>query len=410
VHRAADPDLERLRRLNDAFRPAAPVDRRALLAGRDDALSELFDTIYEPGQHAFVFGERGVGKTSIVAVLAEMLAAADIVIARVICDHTDDYTSLWHKAIDESVRQQLRHLGLTGAVSEALMTLDRFTALERVTVGDVTTAARAVVAAAPLVVVIDEYDRITGTDARALVAETLKALSDLVLPVTVVLVAVADDVRDVVSAHPSVERLLAQIHVVRMSHDDITAAVRAGFEQTDLLIHRDAAAAITGLSGRVPSYAHLLARHAGRVAVHDDRAEVVVRDVLRAAGEIIDRSPESLVATYDAATASANGTAGAATALLACALSSTDPGGWFTAAAVRGAFKRYELDGAVRLVDDHLDEFTSPRRGRVLVAPSTANELFRFANPLLPPYVLIRGLVAGALTPSVAIGAGSPRR
>ena len=55
----------------------------------------------QPGQHAVVYGERGVGKTSLVSVAAEVLAASGVVTARTTCDRSDGYESVWRKALGE---------------------------------------------------------------------------------------------------------------------------------------------------------------------------------------------------------------------------------------------------------------------------------------------------------------------
>jgi len=74
--------LDRLRLVGEAFRPAAPIDRRSLFSGRSEQISELFSIAAQPGQHAVIFGERGVGKTSLAAVTAEMFKSANILVAR----------------------------------------------------------------------------------------------------------------------------------------------------------------------------------------------------------------------------------------------------------------------------------------------------------------------------------------
>jgi replication-associated recombination protein RarA len=82
--------LERMTLLAKAFRPAAPVDRRGLFSGRVEQIGELFSAVAQPGQHAVVYGERGVGKTSLAAVVAELLAGSNVMTARATCDSSDD--------------------------------------------------------------------------------------------------------------------------------------------------------------------------------------------------------------------------------------------------------------------------------------------------------------------------------
>ena len=63
---------DRAARADDARRggvPAFRADRPArLFSGRSDQIAELFSVVQQPGAHAVVYGERGVGKTSLAAV------------------------------------------------------------------------------------------------------------------------------------------------------------------------------------------------------------------------------------------------------------------------------------------------------------------------------------------------------
>src|SRR4051794_24678414 len=47
------------------FHPSAPIEENDLFAGRITQANGLLDAIYQKGQHAVLFGERGVGKTSL---------------------------------------------------------------------------------------------------------------------------------------------------------------------------------------------------------------------------------------------------------------------------------------------------------------------------------------------------------
>ena len=50
------------------FSPSAPVDEAALFAGRQTQIRKLIEAVLEKGKHAVLYGERGVGKTSLVKV------------------------------------------------------------------------------------------------------------------------------------------------------------------------------------------------------------------------------------------------------------------------------------------------------------------------------------------------------
>ena len=85
--------LDRMRLVAEAFRPAAPIDRRGLFSGRADEIAELYSVVAQPGQHAVVYGERGVGKTSLAVVVAELLRGSGVPRRRATCDSSDDFSS-----------------------------------------------------------------------------------------------------------------------------------------------------------------------------------------------------------------------------------------------------------------------------------------------------------------------------
>jgi ABC-type transport system involved in cytochrome bd biosynthesis fused ATPase/permease subunit len=55
------------------FTPSAPIDDRTLFAGRKKQMVRILNAISQRGQHAVLFGERGVGKTSLTNVIRDFL-------------------------------------------------------------------------------------------------------------------------------------------------------------------------------------------------------------------------------------------------------------------------------------------------------------------------------------------------
>ena len=98
------PNFEILsQRASQVFVPASPIISKDLFAGRVRQLQKVIDVINQTGQHAILFGERGVGKTSLANVMAPLAHAINnkLVSAKVNCDGTDSLDSLWRKAFGE---------------------------------------------------------------------------------------------------------------------------------------------------------------------------------------------------------------------------------------------------------------------------------------------------------------------
>ena len=60
-----------MRSFRTAFTPSQPVVERRLFAGRTGTLTTLIRAIEDERLHVIVYGERGIGKTSLMHVLAE---------------------------------------------------------------------------------------------------------------------------------------------------------------------------------------------------------------------------------------------------------------------------------------------------------------------------------------------------
>lgn len=83
----------------DLFTPGAPVDEFTLFAGRQSQIQKLRDTLDSRGRHAVVFGERGVGKTSLVSIFHHGHARLPrLHRVYVQCSKTDEFHDIWAKA------------------------------------------------------------------------------------------------------------------------------------------------------------------------------------------------------------------------------------------------------------------------------------------------------------------------
>ena len=75
-------------KLSQVFSPATAIIRRDLFQGRRAIVRRLIDAVNQAGQHAIIYGERGVGKTSLASVLASFLkpfTSEEIISVRVNC-------------------------------------------------------------------------------------------------------------------------------------------------------------------------------------------------------------------------------------------------------------------------------------------------------------------------------------
>jgi len=389
-------------RAGTVFSPAAPIRARDVFAGRTDQVRRTVDAINQSGQHALIYGERGVGKTSLANVIAgflESVGQTNIIAPHVNCDTTDTFSSIWRKICRQiPLIRERRGLGFKPDLDKEVLSLSEEMA-EVMSPDDVLHAAELVSAQHLFIPIIDEFDRLADRNAARLLTDTIKCLSDQVSATTVVLVGVADTVEELIDQHQSVERALIQIRMPRMSDDELAQIIETGVGALQMTVTQEARDLITRLSKGLPHYTHLLALHGVREAIDGDSMELEVQHVDGAIGKAITDAQHTLQRAYHQATMSQRRDALYAQVLLAAALARTDDLGYFAAGDVRDPMsmimgRRYDIPA----FSPHLSQFCESSRGPVLERTGVPRRYrFRFRNPLLQPFVIMQGLSGGML-------------
>jgi hypothetical protein len=165
-------------------------------------------------------------------------------------------------------------------------------------------------------------------------------------------------------------------------------------------IQSDALDLIVTLSQGLPHYTHLIAQESTTRAVNDLRTRITRNDVKVGVNASLKKVQASILDAYQNAIRGQRKGTLFPQVLLACALAEVDEQGYFISAAVREPMSKimkqtYEISGFAQ----HLDKFSSDAsRGPVLERAGTSRRFrFRFLNPLLQPYVIMRGLSEGVL-------------
>lgn len=381
-------------RAGQVFRPGTPIDKFSLFAGRQNQVEEIVHAINQTGQHVVIFGERGVGKTSLTKVLVELLMEAGIDVISpesVNCDTTDTFPTIWNKVF----RELMAMLKVRNRESAFQIHLDQSEVYSD-TPSDVRYALGLL--PNPTVIVIDEFDRIADEETTTTFADLIKDLSDHSTPSTLLLVGVADSVDELIREHRSVERALIQVHLPRMSAVELREVLSKGIAELGMTFINEAANQIVQLSAGLPHYTHTLALYATEHAIENERNDVIALDVSEAIKKTVDK-PGSLLSAYETATQSSRKTL-YEQVLLACAMAPKSDLGFFSAASVKTPLERilgkqYDIPTFAA----HLDAFCSDARGHVLSKTGGPRQYrFRFVNPLLQPYIIIRAIAKGFLT------------
>ncbi|MCC6238048.1 MAG: orc1/cdc6 family replication initiation protein [Dehalococcoidia bacterium] len=402
-------ELTRARyQLPTVFSVGAPVTAPAFLAGRSDQIDLALATVSAPGQHAIIYGERGVGKTSVASLIHLIWTEyikdfGAVAAARIQCDHTDDYGAIWRK-VAEALQRDFERKGIKPLGNGKF---EDCAALIEAGAADPTTVCSLFdLAGMKAIVVIDEFDAVEDENTTALMSATIKQLSDFVIDATLILVGVADSVDDLIAEHRSIDRCLRQVFMPRMSIEELREIVESRLKRLGMTIYPRAVLRIAALSQGFPYYAHLLGLHSAMHAI-EARQSLTVEpaDVDSAITRAISESQQSVLAEYTKAVSSPRPENLYRQTLLACALSAADDLGYFAPADLKAPISTIlKKSRDVPTYIKQLDAFTKADRGPALEFSGDArNRRFRFVSPLLKPYVVLRGISDGLITELAAL-------
>jgi len=372
------------------FTPGAPIDRRAFFAGRNQQIARVVDTIPSPGRHPIIFGQRGVGKTSLANILGELLP--DIYPVKISCDSSDSFASIWDRIMARATLSFKRKaLGLTSREIEEKTSLRAFVG-EADTIGPSQVTDVLALLRSPAVFILDEFDRVSDERAKAQMADLVKNVSDNNKNVTIVLVGVSDSIVHLIGEHPSVQRNLVQIELPPMDDEEIRTIVDNGCQRLQIHVDEPVLAEVTQLAYGFPHYAHLLGLSIARACEIQETDSINLQLFRSLACKL---AIEDAIETYRNAFSRATRTSKPSRypkILCACAFAHHDEDGVFRATDVVDAMREvFDEDLTVPAVVPALGEFCSADRGPILIkVPVGDRSHYRFADPMMRPFLRIR--------------------
>lgn len=394
-----DGDWEELAfRLGMVFRPSTPVTASELFSGRKSQILKICDAINQTGRHAILYGERGVGKTSCANMIFPMLRSTGqaLLIPQINCMSGDSFGAIWKRVFEEIKIKTEDSPNIPALPDMATKIVEAYTEPygDGITADVVRRLLHELAKQFLVVIVLDEFDTIADPAARQAIADMIKFLSDRTVPATIVIIGVADDVDKLLEDHRSIERCMSQIPIPRMPRDDLEVVITAGLRQHKMRIDNDALHELSRIARGLPHYAHLLGLHAGRAAVSRRSLVVAAVDMKTAIDASLEDVQASTKADYVKAITSARDDAIYKQVLLATSMLEPDELGYFYPKDVRPCLSLIrEKDCKIDTFIRHLNAFCDDKRGSVLQKDEkTGSSRFRFSNPLLQPYVLMRGL------------------
>ncbi len=312
-------------KLSTVVNAATPIRSIEHLKGRDQQLEEIERALYAVGRHIFVYGDRGVGKSSLAATAAYQHQSTDADPIFVSGSPSDTFQSIvaniavqaLGRSKTESIKKQrsasITFRGMQWSSSNEVSALDLAGQIK--SIGDATELLKqvAISHSDKPTVVLDEFDTIADVAERAKFASLLKQLGDQSIDLKFFITGIGQSCQELLGAHPSAHRQLATIELMRLSFEGRREIVDDAAAAFDLELDDDVNWRIALISDGYPYYVHLLVEkmlwaafdssasnptlgwdefHAGlRVAVRETNAELrkpYERAVLQRPAELED--------------------------------------------------------------------------------------------------------------------------
>ena len=381
---------EKILLLNKAFSPSSPIKKSDFFSGRITQIDKICDVINEDGQHAIVYGERGVGKTSFANIISESLT--NIYPIKITCNKNDTFHTLWKQAFNQiqfsktiaglgfkpEIKKELVNFGNTLDINSDYFNNDIINCLNSIP--------------NKFLFIFDEFDNIEDLKTKSNFADLIKAFSDNNINTTIVIVGIADDISDLIGSHPSLERCLKQIKMPRMSDKESEEIILKGLSKLELTISDNIKNKIIEFSSGFPHYIHLLCKYGAKELIENEKKDFGDAYLTIAIRKGIENTNENLKSSFRIATINNSTSEKWMYILYACALCSLDKYNCFERSKIVELYNvitRKKVNG--NALSYNLKQLCTSERGDILQKVGKGlHSRYRFTNPMMRAYIKLK--------------------
>ena len=274
------------RRLSQAFPLARPISSLRQFAGRRALLATAVRAIEERRLHVVLYGDRGMGKTSLLNIIGLLAQDARYHVRYTSCSEGNtfdqvfravarDIPLLYYRDADPTSDQVESGKSLADLLDASPLTPSRFSDLL-----DGVSGTR-------LLLVLDEFDRADSVDFSRLVAELIKNLSDRSSRAQILIGGVGSNLAELLRHIPSIQRSLLGIPVLKMTEEEIEEVLTIGVAVSRIRFASQAKQILVEASNGSPYLANLFAHQATSRAIDRGQGEISVAAVCDSLGETL---------------------------------------------------------------------------------------------------------------------------
>ena len=398
------------RQPEDVFTPKTIATREMFERRNEDDLDgnpglqdNLRDALREAGGQVVLFGDTGVGKSSLLRYAAEDERLKTVVVE---CLSSKGYEDLMEDAIRKLV--DVRELSRTSTTkvggemesevkaqwllsfkAKLMGEREREREFEVVQKTSIDALIAAMQASETRLFVLDNFQNIPEGETRHLIAQTMEFFSDRsaeTSDIKAVVIGIAEDAPSLIGGSGSFRRRVTEIGVPRMPDDEIRAILVRGFSLLGVAVGDDVLRRLLFYSDGFPYFAHLLGLHLSRYARRQTPPLVDIADVDRAlkrAVQSVDRSyADRIEMAFEA-----GGEIQPRKSLLKI-FAQSDRREWKSSDVITAWASTYGPRDAYQFLHVALAALCDAERGKVLQRKGTRNRyVYQFEDPYMRPYL-----------------------
>ncbi len=261
-------DLEEFKQiLRENLTPAQAISNPQQLRGRESMLRKIDRAFNSPGMHVFIYGDRGVGKTSLAQSAAVLHQSSDADPILVACDPQVSFFKLVQDMVNHCVpvqqvgkKREKLSINVPGISYELADAIEGRQVPEPRSINDAISFMKYVrrFHSKEPIIIIDEFDQLKSDGDKKYFADFVKQLSDQGVGIRLIFCGIGSSLEELIGTHLSTDRYLTPIELERLSHDARWEIITSAAEELRISVDKEYLVRIGQISDGFPYYVHLI--------------------------------------------------------------------------------------------------------------------------------------------------------
>ncbi len=385
--------------IRDVFTPHQPINAIDHFLGRKDEVIKIIETLNTPGLHFLLYGERGVGKSSlgniVIKLIIEKLYKDCTYIKR--CDKQTTFEELFEetlKRIDINIYETSSIITDTSGgqfgIDFKVANISANGGTEKQIAYKPNTVSPSFIAEKLAktrgVLFIDEFDSLPKVG-KENVGEVIKLLSDNMSQFKLLIVGVGNSIVDLLTGNASITRNIRQIKLNRMSASEIAEIISSGSKKIKIDYEDSVIDKIVEISAGYPHFTHLLALKSGEISIRKGDSCVTMDQLTESISDAVKDSEEYLQYSWNSTMQTVLSELYMQILLVCASIDSNE----ISAKELREQLRiKFNVEITQSALNPYLTKLVADDESHIL--HRIAKGVYRFSDPRMPSFVKIQAI------------------